>query len=601
MSVLDLRIGNLTFVPVVPGRMEFAVEVRRRALALQPQAIAVELPENLEKEYLKSIDRFPQISAIMLEGDDDADVTTYLLVEPADPMTEAVRSARELDASVHFIEPPSVHRPDFRYLVPDTYAVTKLGYEAYVSAFLKQDREYDLFQRRHIQAIAHRLQGLDPIARTLVICSLEIAPLLMELVREPQEDPQLETSFVVRATVVNPSPDSLVDVLQEYPYLQERYEQYRMLMDPELSDRLSIQNALLKEAELAYHVNTGDSVQPYQRRLIARYARNLAYVGGQLLPSLFDLVVAARSIVDDNYGWEVHHLAGKYPAQQKTSFPETVDLSAEEVFLDTKKIRIRRRLPRVKGQTRPANLQQRKLEKRRGEWAEELNGQGICSYPPEDLVIEDYGRFLKKQASQVLSAERQQVEEFTTSLLDGIDVRETMRNWHQGRIFVHRLERGAVDVGSVVVIFDDKDDDRYYYTTTWLGEHQNESDMAFFATHPFDHMVGPGIGRAEYGGFLMTLPSHRLYDVWSDPDYESAENKAERLLLAGIDYSLERNIVYVAPRPPRSVFRTLAARVGKRIIYVPLGQLSSDKLKKVRVVHVLNGHDKRDIAKDYIW
>jgi len=33
----------------------------------------------------------------------------------------------------------------------------------------------------------------------------------------------------------------------------------------------------------------------------------------------------------------------------------------------------------------------------------------------------------------------------------------------------------------VVVIFDDDRDDRYYYRTTWLGEHQNESDMAFYS------------------------------------------------------------------------------------------------------------------------
>ncbi len=88
-------------------------------------------------------------------------------------------------------------------------------------------------------------------------------------------------------------------------------------------------------------------------------------------------------------------------------------------------------------------------------------------------------------------------------------------------------------MGSVVVIFDEDRDDRYPYLTTWLGEHQNESDMAFYSTYPFDNMVGPGIGRAEYGGFLMRLPPRRMFDVWQDPDYEFAETKSERLLLAG--------------------------------------------------------------------
>ncbi len=77
-----------------------------------------------------------------------------------------------------------------------------------------------------------------------------------------------------------------------------------------------------------------------------------------------------------------------------------------------------------------------------------------------------------------------------------------------------------------------------HYLTTWLGEHQNESDMAFYSTQPFEHIVGPGIGRAEYGGLMMTLPPHRLFDVWQDPDYDMAETKAERLLMAALDYSM---------------------------------------------------------------
>ena len=34
----------------------------------------------------------------------------------------------------------------------------------------------------------------------------------------------------------------------------------------------------------------------------------------------------------------------------------------------------------------------------------------------------------------------------------------------------------------MVVIFDEDRDDRYPYLTTWLGENQNESDMAFYST-----------------------------------------------------------------------------------------------------------------------
>jgi hypothetical protein len=201
----------------------------------------------------------------------------------------------------------------------------------------------------------------------------------------------------------------------------------------------------------------------------------------------------------------------------------------------------------------------------------------------------------------VLSEERVRVEPFTTSILDGVDVRETIRNWHQGRIWVRQYQKIRGEVGAVVVIFDEDRDNRYPYLTTWLGENQNESDMAFYSTFPFDNIVGPGIGRAEYGGFLMSLPPRRMYDVWQDPDYEFAEGKSERLLLAALDYSLDRYVVYVAARPPRSILRGIASRVGRAIVYIPIGQLSPTSLKKIRVVHVLDGYDKREIARDYIW
>ena len=117
------------------------------------------------------------------------------------------------------------------------------------------------------------------------------------------------------------------------------------------------------------------------------------------MAGVFDLTVAARSIVDDNYGWEVWQMANRYPAQKDASdLLETVNLSGEEIWLNTKKLRLRRRLPRPKQRLMPRGLKPRKKEKFAGEWAQQTDGNAICSYPPEDLVIEDYGRFLKKKA-----------------------------------------------------------------------------------------------------------------------------------------------------------------------------------------------------------
>ena len=71
--------------------------------------------------------------------------------------------------------------------------------------------------------------------------------------------------------------------------------------------------------------------------------------------------------------------------------------------------------------------------------------------------------------------------------------------------------------------------------------------------------------------------------------------------MAALDYSVQRFVVYVAPKPPRTIFRSIAAHLGRKILYVPIGQLSPTKLKKLRVVHVLDSYDRRNEAKDYIW
>ncbi len=63
------------------------------------------------------------------------------------------------------------------------------------------------------------------------------------------------------------------------------------------------------------------------------------------MANVYDLAVAARSIVDDNYGWEVWQMANRYLAQHEDSELETVRLSAGEIWINTKKLRIRRRLP----------------------------------------------------------------------------------------------------------------------------------------------------------------------------------------------------------------------------------------------------------------
>lgn len=596
----SLRRGRFHYLPVAPGRMEFAVEVRRAILAERPQVVAVELPATLEEACLRAVDRLPQITVLVYPDEKEEDRGVYIPIEPADPFTEAIRTAREIGAEVLFCDPDVGERPHLSDRYPDPYSLRSAGLEKYIEAYRVYPQPRSDETAALASGVAWKLQGANPLDNVLVVISLNLLDATLDAMEEPQPEPRRRRTRKVE--LINPHPDCLAEITTEYPYLQQRYEQFRLALEPdEAIDRPRVQLAMFRDAEKAYLASAGETVARWQRLLLARYTRNLAVSVGDLAAGIFDLTVAARSIVDDNYAWEVWQTAGAFPAQQTESDLETVNLSGEEIWRDTKRIRLRRRLPRPKQRLRPAGLKPHKKEKRPGEWAREFQGDAICSYPPEDIVIEDYGRFLKKKTKSLLSDERNRVEPFTSSLLDGVDLRETIRKWYEGKIYVRQVEKIAGEVGSVIVIFDPDVADHYDYLTTWLGEHQNESDMAFYSTNPFEHAVGPGVFRAEYGGFMMSLPPRRMIDVWTDHDYDYAENKPERLLLAGLDYSIHRNVVYVAAKPPRSVFRSIAGRFGRNILYIPIGQLSPQKLKRIRVVHILDSYARREQAKDYIW
>ena len=100
---------------------------------------------------------------------------------------------------------------------------------------------------------------------------------------------------------------------------------------------------------------------------------------------------------------------------------------------------------------------------------------------------------------------------------------------------------------------------------------------------------------------MMSYPPRRMFDIWHDPDYLECRTKAETLLMAAIDYSVKPLIVYVAAKPPRTFMKSFAKRYGKKVVFIPIGQLSPVTLNKLRVFHVLDGHDKRNVADEYIY
>ena len=105
--------GNITYIPVVPGRIEFAAHVRRSLLEHRPEVVAIELPSSLESIYTKAIGRMPQMSVVVISDSHEDESATYIPIEPGDPFIEALRTAEEINAEVVLLEPPTQEKAAF--------------------------------------------------------------------------------------------------------------------------------------------------------------------------------------------------------------------------------------------------------------------------------------------------------------------------------------------------------------------------------------------------------------------------------------------------------------------------------------------------------
>jgi hypothetical protein len=652
---LDRRSDPVSVLGVAHYRVEFADLVREEIARLGPSAIAVELPSTVEAAVARAIRRLPRLSIVVYTL--ASGQTVYLPIEPTDPLVEAVRSGAEHGIPVAFVDLDLDDYPAYRDPLPDPYALVRMGYARYRSSYQAihcQRAPSDVLRERGMAARAKRLarKVRGPV---LLVCGLAHVKGISEALKLDDRTETLARMRRARVSVFHLHPDCLPEVMGEMPLVAAVYEErrsgaatqrvqtpppppsllgrrvgpFRVIdgsghgdegdvaravariacessagepVGPEFLDRMRVSASLFEEAATRSAALTGESVRAWQRRGFARFARRLAAASRALVPDLFDLVVAGRGCVDESFAYELWRLGTAYPAQTEVSDLPTVRISGEALLLGMRRIQLRPRIPRPGRRARPFPVKRRRGERFPGEFLSGFTGEGICSYPPEDIVIEAFGRRMKDRGKSILCEERAVTQPFLASLEDGIDVRETIRRWSEGELMVRRAGRAPGNVGSVVVIFDDEPDAaRYPFTLTWLGEHAEESDMAFYATDPQQKIVGPGICRAEYGGFVLSWPPRRMADIWSDARYEIASTKPERLVLAAIDYSMERAVVVVAPHSPSPRMRDWAARLDRQLVYLPMGQFAPTTRRRLRVLHVLDGHSRRENARDYIW
>lgn len=585
--------------------MEMALQVRLAIKELKPDCIAVEFAETMQLQLLHAASRLPDTSVVVADG-------IFYMVEPCDAGFEALRSALELKVPSFCIDLDVENYPEFQDFLPDAYAITRIGlknyYEAYKEIALKKIKSSNLDKNRELH-MAKRLKELSfSYEKILFIGGMAHVENVLKLT-EQNSFPLLKHAQRDSIEIVALTEKANREVMAECGFISAQYELSRK--EGLLPDRQKIIFKLFKLASLKYKEKTGSEFPSYHFRNIMKFLRNYAFLYDRLMPDLYQIVTAAKLCVDSNYAYEVWALATSYEYQKNIDSLRQEDFTIEQIWGKSKLLRFD-----MKQRSRKNSYSDRQAKSRNQYRFRSPGLFSICSYPKEDLIIERFGNYLKKKGTELLREESARVQPFSTSIEDGIDTRETIRHWHEKKLYVKLKARPQGEVGSVVVIFDedakedskdreaqdDEDDfkEAYPWKVTWMGEHSQESDMAFYAK-PLGNVVGPGICRSEYGGFMMSYPPRRVRDIWSDPDYENCDTKAEMLLMAAIDYAVKPLIVYVAAKPPRSIIKSFAKRFGKKIVYLPIGQFSPITLNKLRVFHILDGQDKRQIADDYIF
>ena len=607
MDIFSIN-DKIRVLPVVHGSGQFTRIVRDRMLSSKCDCLAVALPPEYQPSVEQGLDLLPTISLSCLEEENGS--VTYVPVDPCQPVIMALRIARQEGIPRHFIDWSTLSFEPRSINFPDTFSLRGLSLEKFCAAMLLTLKRPvpDSQPEKRARWMAYQLHKLEiDHSRILLVCSILDWPWIKEAFDELRAYPESQTPVAI-PRLFDVGKEQLFFALSEFPYTTYLYEKNRQEMksdshvaiDGVKAILLQARENFLKKHKVRYHNLNSQSFQ-----IFLQYVRNLTLLEQRLIPDLYTLVVSAKQIGGNLFAVAVLEAARIYPYQDSDSSSlEPVTLGIESAIFgeeSNQPVQMKNRLSEISMEWRTLNLKPEPDIKKQQQWKYRWNPFGQCSWPPEDEKIETLNTHVREQTRYLLSHDLARTEKFTSSVKDGIDTRDTLRNWHTGDIYVKEIppSRGQVEV--VVFLFDPEPDPmRYSWRQTWYAEHKDESTLCFYATDYMNNLIGPGIGEATYGGCMMIYPPRPIPNIWEDPRIRQGDNLEERLLEAAFFHSREKHITVVSPMLPAIAWRRLARNYKKNIIHIPMKRFSNQTLEKVRRFHVLNGKQIRSFAQRFI-
>ena len=619
-----LRLGDhIVTLPVIHGSGDCALVVRNIMLEHSFDCVAVPLPASFQQHVEQAITKLPAPSMVTQaesswdsidhwsgdsdEHDDTSDerCLSYVPIDPCQSVITALRIALGEHLHREFIDLETNRFQPLSDVLPDPYALKRVAIERFATAILPTIDRLPAGQPQHrVWHMAWRLGELETrYDSILFVCSVLDWPWIREAYTQ-QMPTEAEHDQVESTVSYVPDQRTLTFMLGELPFVTGLYERARAELEDDTNLAIDAVKELLITARARYRQDFGRrarNITPHILATCLKYIRNLSLVERRMSPDLYTIVVASKQVVGDQFALHVAETARSYPFDRGADNPR-VTLGIEQARLpDGEMVRLVNRLPGPPVTWRSCELKRRPDREDMKRWKMQWNPFGQCSWPPEDELIENFRSHVFDRARTIMGADLARSEKFSTSVMDGVDIRETLRNWHTGDIYVKVLPPARGDLNCAVMLFDSPADPRDYpWRTTWFAEHDQESTLSFFATDFRQELIGPGIGLGTYGGAMFLYPPRSIPDIWTDPRLDFTETLEERLLAGACVYSDCRHIALLSPAPPGAGWRRLARRFNKRWIHVPLGQFSESTVDQLKMVHVLNGYEVRSFAAHFI-
>jgi len=633
MSVFS--VGSwLTLIPVVHGSAAYAIALRQELLSRPFDALAVPLPESFEQEVLRGVDRLPGLSAVVRLNAPEEDSEsmarrgTYVPIDPCQGVIAAIRLALGERKAIEWIDSEGDEIQNHAPVFADCYAIRHTTLERFCSAMLPAIPppssglgSGQLVQR--IDAMASRLIAMRTKYRWITaLCPLEAWPWLREAICKKLETPadrsqetleQSEESFYA-PELYGVDPRSYLFLLGELPFITGLVERARQEFQEDDQIVAEGLKELFVAARSSYRQELGNRARQIPPLLISqclKYVRNQTLLDRRMTPSFYTLAKSAQQMMGDAYTTHLVNAATEYPFDDPlmggSSHSEGDGLPTMRLGIGVGELptwgqaKLVSRLPGPPLQWHSLELRRPVEKKDQRRWKSRWNPYMQCSWPEDDTQIESFRNRVAQRARQILGADLARVEKFTTSIMDGLDLRETLRHWYDGSLYVKVNPPSIGPVNVTVMIFDPQPDPREYsWRATWFSEHPEESTLAFFATPFQKQMIGPGIGMSTYGGSMFIYPPRPIEDIWQDSRLDFTDTLEQRLVAAACMHSESRHVALLSPTPPGIALKKIAKRYSRKLVHVPLSHFSDSVLQQLRIFHVLNGRHVRSYAADFI-